>query len=70
MIRATLASLDERLDPQIFVRVHRAAIVNVEEVCEAREAERLVLVLSNGSQVPVSRSRRRHVEPLVLPRLH
>ena len=70
MIRATLASLEERLDPRIFIRVHRAAIVNVDEVREAREAERLVLVLSSGSQVPVSRSRRRHVEPLVLPRLH
>jgi two-component system LytT family response regulator len=70
MIRATLASLEDRLDPQVFVRVHRAAIVNVNEVREARDAERLLLVLSNGSQVPVSRSRRRHVETLVLPRLH
>jgi two-component system LytT family response regulator len=68
MIRATLASLEERLDPQVFVRVHRAAIVNVDEVREARDDERLMLVLSNGSQVPVSRSRRRHIEPLVLPR--
>ena len=70
MVRATLASLEERLNPQVFVRVHRAAIVNVDEVREAQDAERLVLVLSNGSQVRVSRSRRRHVEPLVLPRLH
>jgi two-component system LytT family response regulator len=69
MIRATLASLEERLDPRVFVRVHRAAIVNVDEVREARDDERLMLVLSNGSQVPVSRSRRRHVEPLVLPRV-
>ena len=68
MIRATLASLEEKLDPQVFVRVHRAAIVNVDEVREARDEERLMLILSNGSQVPVSRSRRRHVEPLVLPR--
>jgi two-component system LytT family response regulator len=68
MIRATLASLEEKLDPQVFVRVHRAAIVNVDEVREARDEERLMLILSNGSQVPVSRSRRRHIEPLVLPR--
>ena len=60
----------KRLDPHVFVRVHRAAIVNVDEVREARDAERLVLVLSNGAQVPVSRSRRRQVEPIVLPRLH
>jgi len=69
MIRATLASLEERLDPHLFLRVHRAAIVNVDEVREVRDESGLVVVLSNGSSVPVSRSRRRHVEPLLLPRL-
>jgi two-component system LytT family response regulator len=69
MIRATLASLEERLDPNLFVRVHRAAIINVEEVRETRDDGGLVVVLSNGSTVPVSRSRRRHVEPRFLPRL-
>ena len=69
MIRATLASLEERLDPRVFLRVHRTAIVNVMEVSEVRDEDRLVLVLSNGSRVPVSRSRRRDVEPILLPRL-
>jgi two-component system, LytTR family, response regulator len=69
MVRAALSSLEERLDPQVFLRVHRAAIVNVAEVQEVRDEERLTLVLSDGSRVAVSRSRRRHVEPLVLPRL-
>ena len=69
MIRATLASLEERLDPHQFVRVHRAAIVNIDEVREVRDEGGLVVVLSNGSSVPVSRSRRRHVEPRLLPRL-
>ena len=69
MVRATLASFEERLDPQRFVRVHRAAIVNVQDVREVHDAGGLLLVLSDGSQVPVSRSRRRQVEPLMLPRL-
>ena len=69
MVRATLASFEERLDPQRFVRVHRAAIVNVHDVREVHDAGGLLLVLSDGSQVPVSRSRRRQVEPLMLPRL-
>jgi DNA-binding LytR/AlgR family response regulator len=43
--------------------------VNVNEVVEIREEERLVLVLSNGARVPVSRSRRRDVEPILRPRL-
>jgi two-component system LytT family response regulator len=68
MIRATLASLEERLDPQVFLQVHRAAIVNLEEIREVRDDGGLVLVLSDGARVPVSRSRRRHVEPVLLPR--
>ena len=69
MVRAPLASFEGRLDPQRFVRVHRAAIVNVHEVREVHEAGGLLLVLSDGSHVPVSRSRRRQIEPLMLPRL-
>jgi two-component system LytT family response regulator len=69
MIRATLASLGERLDPHMFLRVHRTALVNVMEVSEVRDEDHLVLVLSNGSRVPVSRSRRREVESILLPRL-
>ena len=69
MVRAPLASFEQRLDPQRFVRVHRAAIVNIHDVREVHDAGGLLLVLSDGSQVPVSRSRRRHVEPLALPRL-
>ena len=69
MVRAPLASFEGRLDPQHFVRVHRAAIVNVHDVREVHDAGGLLLVLSDGSHVPVSRSRRRQVEPLMLPRL-
>jgi two-component system LytT family response regulator len=69
MVRATLASFEGRLDPQRFVRVHRAAIVNIQDVREVHDAGGLLLVLSDGSHVPVSRSRRRQVEPLMLPKL-
>jgi len=69
MVRAALSSLEERLDAHVFLRVHRAAIVNVSEVREVSDEGSLVLHLSDGSRVPVSRSRRRHVEPRLLPRL-
>jgi two-component system LytT family response regulator len=65
-VRTPLASFEERLDPQRFIRVHRAAIVNVQDVREVHDVGGLLLVLSDGSQVPVSRSRRRQVEPLML----
>jgi two-component system LytT family response regulator len=70
MVRAALSSLEERLDPHVFLRVHRAAIVNVAEVQEVSDEDgRLTLLLSDGSHVAVSRSRRPHVEPMLLPRL-
>jgi two-component system, LytTR family, response regulator len=68
MLRATLASLEEQLDPQVFLRVHRAAILNINEVEQVRDDGRLTVVLSNGSEIVVSRARRRHVEPTLLAR--
>ena len=63
------STLEERLDPRHFVRVHRAAIVNLQEVKEldARDGG-ATLVMSDGARVAVSRSRRRRVEELLLLR--
>ena len=62
LIRASLASLELRLDPRTFVRVHRAAIVNVNHVREMSSRDGTSLTLSDGTHVPVSRSRRQQVE--------
>jgi two-component system LytT family response regulator len=69
LVRATLASLQDRLDPRAFLRVHRTAIVNLDHVRSVSDESQLMLVLSNGARVPVSRSRRRELEPTLLPRL-
>jgi len=69
LIRASLTSLEARLDPRVFVRVHRTAIVNLEHVRESLERDGLCLVLSDGSEVGVSRGRKSQVESLVSPRL-
>jgi two-component system LytT family response regulator len=68
MVRATLSSLEQRLDPRTFLRVHRAALVNLQEVQELRDDGGLSLVLSDGSQVAVSRSRRERVDAILRPR--
>lgn len=72
LVRVSLASFEERLDPRRFLRVHRRAIVNVEEV---RSVERTPkggreLVLSDGTRLAVSRSRQRGVEEVLTPRLN
>lgn len=54
----TLAELAEGLDPARFVRVHRSFVVNVERIAriELLAKDSRVAVLSDGRQVPVSRS--------------
>jgi two-component system LytT family response regulator len=54
----TISSLEQALDPAKFLRVHRSYIVNLEKVVrvEPYAKDSHVAVLSNGSQIPVSRS--------------
>ena len=62
LLRESLASLERRLDATRFVRAHRGAIVNVDRIREMRgDAGDTVLVLRDGTRVPVSRRRRERV---------
>jgi two-component system, LytTR family, response regulator len=66
LLRTSMSSLEERLDPRRFVRTHRAAIVNVREI-QHLHADATTLVLSDGMNVAVSRSRRPIVERILRP---
>jgi two-component system LytT family response regulator len=59
LVRESLQSLEQRLGPARFVRVHRSAIVQLDRVREFRDGK--LLVLQDGSRVPVSRARRARV---------
>lgn len=54
----TIASLEAALDPLRFLRIHRSYIVNLERVAriEPYGKDSHVAVLTNGTQLPVSRS--------------
>jgi two-component system LytT family response regulator len=54
----TISSLEAALDPQRFVRIHRSVIVNLERISkiEPYAKDSRVAVLSDGSQLPVSRA--------------
>lgn len=67
MVRESLASLEGRLDRRQFIRAHRRAIVNLAEVREIRSQSHAesVLVLNDGSQLPLSRRRRQVVEEAI-----
>jgi two-component system, LytTR family, response regulator len=70
LLRESLASLERRLDARQFVRVHRSAIVRIDRVHELRaESEgQLSIVLTNGTQLPVSRRRRARVRATLTAR--
>ncbi|HEV7554860.1 MAG TPA: LytTR family DNA-binding domain-containing protein [Kofleriaceae bacterium] len=64
VVRHSLAALEARLDARRFVRIHRSAVVNVARIRELdhADASELVVVLSTGARLPVSRRRREALE--------
>ena len=64
LLREPLADLEKNLDPAVFFRVHRSAIVNLGRVREIHPMFRgdSMLVLTDGSQVKLSRSRKDEFE--------
>ncbi|NIP60209.1 MAG: response regulator, partial [Gemmatimonadetes bacterium] len=56
-LSATLAEVEEMLDPEDFVRVHRSHVVNLKQVAaiERYDERRLRLELADGSSVVASR---------------
>lgn len=65
LIRGTMQSLETKLDPEKFVRVHRSVIVNVEKIKEIypRSNGDQDLLLHNGQQLMLSRNYREKFFP-------
>jgi len=68
VLNLTLSRLEERLDPDRFVRVHRAHIVNLDHVRAFKRDARgnLEAELAGGRRVPVSRARAQELRSLGL----
>jgi two-component system, LytTR family, response regulator len=58
LLQVTLTELSARLDPERFLQVHRAHIVNLDAVRVMRpfDERRLLLVMGDGAEVVASRS--------------
>jgi two-component system LytT family response regulator len=66
LLHLSLSRLEERLDAKRFVRVHRAHLVNLEQVKAFKPDVRgnLEAVMQDGARVPVSRSRAKDIRSL------
>lgn len=68
ILRRTMKELEQELNPSRFQRVHRSAIVNIDQVeklCTRQNGE-YHLVLKNGQNLKVSRSYKDRIKQLIL----
>jgi two-component system LytT family response regulator len=66
LVRTTLTALESKLADLEFVRIHRSAMVNVPRIVRLkRVGDRCAVVLTNGTQLRVSRAYRKRLELLL-----
>jgi two-component system, LytTR family, response regulator len=58
LLRETMTRMEEQLDPAMFVRVHRSAIVNLQFVKEVRSCtpNEFTVIMLSGQKISMSRS--------------
>jgi two-component system LytT family response regulator len=65
LVREIIGSIEARL-PRHFIRVHRSTIVNIDRIVEIRTTQRRVLiVLDDGTQLPLAPSKRDELERIL-----
>jgi len=64
LVRDRISALEQRLDPALFVRIHRSTIVNIERVREMEPLFRgdCIVTLNDGTRLRLARSRRNEFE--------
>jgi two-component system LytT family response regulator len=67
LIRDTLGALESRLDPDVFVRIHRSRIVRIDAIqdLELLDSGELLLRLKNGRRLSTGRSYRERLRAAI-----
>lgn len=67
LLRETMNELEAKLDPEKFLRIHRSSIVNLDRVKEmhAHFNGDYVVLLDDGTELKLSRSRREQLQSLL-----
>ncbi len=68
ILRETLISLESKLDPKKFVRIHRSSIVNVDKIknLKANEHGDFEVYLHSGTKLKLSRTYKAHFQNIIL----
>ena len=63
LLRETLTSIEQQLDPERFVRIHRSTIVQISRIVELRPAGHgdVNVILRNGARLLLTRTWRDRV---------
>jgi two-component system LytT family response regulator len=66
-MRSTLASIEDRLDPNTFLRIHRCTLVNIDHIQQIQPSYHgeHVVVMANGQRLTISRSYRDRLRGLI-----
>lgn len=67
LLRETMNELETKLDPEKFLRIHRSSIVNLDRIKEmhAHFNGDYVVILHDGTELKLSRSRREQLQALL-----
>jgi two-component system, LytTR family, response regulator len=67
MIRDTITNLEERLNPNIFRRIHRSTIVNIDSIKELQPLfhGEYSVILHDGTQLTLSRNYKDSIQDLI-----
>ena len=68
LLRATMASMENRVSPELFMRIHRSTMVNLRFVKEMDMGAALgesAVVLQNGTRLNLSRGYRHRLKNLI-----
>jgi two-component system LytT family response regulator len=70
LVRVAMNALESRLDPAVFVRVHRSTIINIDRVKTVQPWFRgeQALELSNGTRLTIGRAFRDRLKPIIANR--
>lgn len=61
LLSKSLGEIETVLPPSLFVRIHHSCTININHISQFKKSEGAFLVMSNGEQLGISRSKKDHL---------